>query len=148
MSALGGKATILSFTDEQARQAVLACFAGAITTFLERTLPRLPAAGSVQACLDETLLIAAKLPSGFQRDLQRVKPPLFRGIDLTIDSVDIMAHLLAGVRFRPEHIAMSDDLDATEKAYKLVTKEGIPFREAYRRIAVQYATTRSNDGDD
>jgi len=34
--------------DEQARQAVLACFAGAITTFLERTLPRLPDAGSVQ----------------------------------------------------------------------------------------------------
>jgi hypothetical protein len=34
--------------DEQARQAVLECLAGAIRTFLERTLPRLPATGSVQ----------------------------------------------------------------------------------------------------
>jgi argininosuccinate lyase len=30
---------------------------------------------------------------------------------------------------------MEDDLYATEAAYKLVQTEGIPFREAYRRIA-------------
>ena len=97
------------------------------------------AAGTVLACLNECLMIATKLPSGFQRDLQRVKPPLFRGIDLTIDSLDVMAHLVAGVTFRPDQIKMSDDLYAAEKAYELVTTEGIPFREAYRRIAKQYA---------
>jgi argininosuccinate lyase len=96
------------------------------------------AAGSVQACLEESLMIAAKLPSGFQRDLQRVKPPLFRAIDLTIDSLDVMAHLVAGVTFRPDQITMSDELYAAEQAYELVTKEGIPFREAYRRIARRY----------
>jgi argininosuccinate lyase len=97
------------------------------------------AAGSVLASLNECMMIAAKLPSGFQRDLQRVKPPLFRAIDLTIDSVDVMAHLVSGVTFRPDQIRMSDELYATEKAYELVTKEGIPFREAYRRIARQYS---------
>ncbi len=97
------------------------------------------AAGSVLACLNECLMIASKLPSGFQRDLQRVKPPLFRAIDLTIDSVDVMAHLLSGVTFNPDRITMSDELYATGKAYELVAKEGIPFREAYRRIAKQYA---------
>jgi len=97
------------------------------------------AAGSVLACLNECLMITAKLPSGFQRDLQRVKPPLFRAIDLTIDSVDIMAYLVSGVTFKPEQITMSDELYATQKAYELVTKEGIPFREAYRRIAKQYS---------
>ena len=96
------------------------------------------AAGTVLACLNECMLTTAKLPSGFQRDLQRVKPPLFRAIDLTIDSVDIMAHLVDGLTFRPDQIRMSDELYATERAYELVTKEGIPFREAYRRIAKDY----------
>ena len=93
------------------------------------------AAGTVQACLQEVLLISAKLPSGFQRDLQRLKPPVFRAIDLTLESVDIMSYLLSTVRFLPENIRMDDDIHAAEKAFELVQKEGIPFREAYRRVA-------------
>ncbi len=93
------------------------------------------AASTVQACLNECLLIMAKLPSGFQRDLQRMKPPVFRAIDLTIESVDIMAYLLSTVRFLPENIVLGDELFATEEAYGLVRTEGIPFREAYRRVA-------------
>jgi argininosuccinate lyase len=92
-------------------------------------------AGTVQACLHECLLISAKLPSGFQRDLQRLKAPVFRAIDLTLDSVDIMSYLLSTVRFLPENIRMDDDIHAAEKAFGLVKSEGIPFREAYRRIA-------------
>jgi len=95
------------------------------------------AAGTVQACMQECLLITAKLPSGFQRDLQRLKPPVFRAIDLSIESVDIMAYLLSVVRFRPENIEMEKDLYATEAAYKLVRTEGVPFREAYQRIAAE-----------
>ena len=95
------------------------------------------AGGTVQACLQECLLIMAKLPSGFQRDLQRIKPPVFRAIDLTVESVDIMAYLVTTVRFLPENIELGEELFATGQAYKLVTTEGIPFREAYRRIAEQ-----------
>jgi argininosuccinate lyase len=95
------------------------------------------ASGTVQACLQECLLITAKLPSGFQRDLQRIKPPLFRAIDLTLESVDIMAYLITTVRFLPENITLGQELFATGEAYRLVATEGIPFREAYRRIARQ-----------
>jgi argininosuccinate lyase len=95
------------------------------------------AGGTVQACLQECLLIMAKLPSGFQRDLQRIKPPVFRAIDLTVESVDIMAYLVTTVRFLPENIELGEELFATGQAYNLVTTEGIPFREAYRRIAEQ-----------
>jgi argininosuccinate lyase len=95
------------------------------------------ASATVQACLDECLLIVAKLPSGFQRDLQRLKPPVFRAIDLTIDSVDIMAYLVSTIRFRPENIHMDASLNAAEAAYRLVVAEGIPFREAYRRVAAE-----------
>jgi argininosuccinate lyase len=95
------------------------------------------AAGTVQACLNECLLITAKLPSGFQRDLQRLKPPVFRAIDLTIESVDIMAYLISTIRFLEENIQLGPELYATEEAYNLVTSEGIPFRDAYRAIAKQ-----------
>lgn len=85
--------------------------------------------------LTETLAITAKLPSGYQRDLQRLKAPLFRTIDLAGDTLGIMAHALSGVVFRPENIALSDDLQAAQRASTLAVNEGIPFREAYRRVA-------------
>ena len=77
----------------------------------------------------------AKLSSGYQRDLQRLKAPLFRSIDLAGDTLEIMAHALKGVSFRAENINLSDDLFAAERANELVVEEGIPFREAYQRVA-------------
>lgn len=94
---------------------------------------------TVQACLDESLMITQKLPSGYHRDLQRLKSPLFRAIDLAVDSVDIMAYLLDGLRFIPENIKLDDGIFATAEAYRLVKEEGIPFRDAYRQVAKQYA---------
>jgi argininosuccinate lyase len=94
---------------------------------------------TAQACLDESLMITAKLPSGYHRDLQRLKSPLFRSIDLAIDSVDIMAYLLEGLEFLPENIELDDGIFATEEAYRLVREEGMPFRDAYRQVAKRYA---------
>ena len=97
------------------------------------------ASSTAQACLNECLMITAKLPSGFQRDAQRIKAPLFRSIDLAIEGVDIMAFVLDGLSFRQENIQMDGGMYAAERAYALVTQEGIPFREAYRKIAKKYA---------
>jgi argininosuccinate lyase len=94
---------------------------------------------TTQACLDESLMITAKLPSGYHRDLQRLKSPLFRSIDLAIDSVDIMAYVLKGLEFQPDNIELDDGIFATAEAYRLVREEGIPFRDAYRQVAKQYA---------
>ena len=98
------------------------------------------ASATAQACLDESLMITAKLPSGYHRDLQRLKGPLFRGIDLALDSVDIMAHVLDGLEFVPDNIRLDNGIFATEEAYKLVREQGIPFRDAYRKVAKRYAT--------
>ena len=68
-----------------------------------------------------------------------MKAPLFRTIDLAVDSVDIMAYILSGLQFVPENIRLDEGLNAAAEANKLVTTEGIPFREAYRRIAQKYA---------
>ena len=93
---------------------------------------------TAQACLDEALMITAKLSSGYHRDLQRLKPPLFRGIDLAVDSVDIMALVLDGLSFRPENITLDESIFATAQAYRLVTEDGLSFRDAYRRVAKKY----------
>jgi len=90
------------------------------------------------ACLAEVLGIFAKLPSGYQRDLQLIKPPLFRGIDLALSTAAIMALAMDGVRFRADQIKLDPAIHAAEEANALVAREGIPFREAYRRIGEKY----------
>jgi argininosuccinate lyase len=91
-----------------------------------------------QASLSEVLGIFAKLPSGYQRDLQLIKAPLFRGIDTALSSAAIMAAAMDGVRFRPEAVKLDPAIHAAEEANALVAREGIPFREAYRRIGEKY----------
>ncbi len=104
------------------------------------------AASSPVAALVESLSLTTKLTSGYHRDLQRLKAPLFRSIDLAEDVTAIMTHALAGIRFRADRIELDDTLFAAERANELVIREGIPFREAYRRVAAELAgATRSND---
>ena len=90
---------------------------------------------TASAALSEVLAIVAKLPSGYQRDLQLIKAPLFRAIDVCFDTLAILAAALPGVKFRPENIALDAGVHAAEAANELVVKEGISFRDAYRRIA-------------
>jgi argininosuccinate lyase len=93
------------------------------------------AQATATGALQEILGITAKLTSGYHRDLQRLKAPLFRSIDLALDVLAIMAHAVPNVRFRPENITLGPELYAAEQANALVVKEGVPFREAYRRVA-------------
>ena len=89
---------------------------------------------TAQACLLEALGIFAKLPSGYQRDLQLLKAPLFRGIDLAAASTALLPAAIDAMRFKPSSIHLDRGIHAAEAANELVVKEGIPFREAYRRI--------------
>lgn len=94
---------------------------------------------TMQAALVEILGLPAKLGSGYQRDLQRMKSPLFRAIDLAGDSARVMAHLVRGLKFLPENIRLDDSIHAAERANELVQKEGISFREAYQRVGAELA---------
>ena len=94
---------------------------------------------TAQACLLEALAVCAKLPSGYQRDLQLLKFPLFRGIDLALATLDILPSAIAALEFRREAIRLDPSIHAAEEANRLVVAEGIPFREAYRRVAAKLA---------
>jgi argininosuccinate lyase len=93
---------------------------------------------TAQACLAEVMGITAKLPSGYQRDLQLIKAPLFRSIDVCLESLGIMAAAIPLVQFVPGRIRMDADIHAAAEANALVAQEGIPFREAYQRIGAKY----------
>jgi argininosuccinate lyase len=92
---------------------------------------------TAQACLTEALAICAKLPSGYQRDLQLLKFPLFRGIDLALQTLDLLPAALDAMRFEPKNIELDPAIHAAEEANRLVVSEGIPFREAYRRVGAR-----------
>jgi argininosuccinate lyase len=84
--------------------------------------------------------LAANLPSGYNRDLQLTKEPVMRGFRLVTGALAVAAHLLSGLEVLPERCreAMTPDLFATARVYDLV-REGLPFREAYRRVAAELA---------
>jgi argininosuccinate lyase len=93
--------------------------------------------GVAQAALNEVLNITQKLPSGYHRDLQLIKPPLFRAIDSCLQTLDILPIALQGVRFNAQNIRLDPSIHAAAEANALVTKENVPFREAYRRLAAK-----------
>jgi argininosuccinate lyase len=90
-----------------------------------------------QAALNEVFGITQKLTSGYHRDLQLIKPPLFRGIDSCLQTLEILPSALDGVRFRPENICLDPGIHAAAAANALVAKEGMPFRDAYRQVAAK-----------
>jgi argininosuccinate lyase len=94
-------------------------------------------AAVAQAALGEVLAITQKLTSGYHRDLQLIKPPLFRAIDSCLQTLGILPSALEGVGFLPEKIRLDPSIHAAAAANALVAAEGVPFREAYRRIAAK-----------
>jgi argininosuccinate lyase len=92
---------------------------------------------SATACLLEALGVCAKLPSGYQRDLQLLKFPLFRAIDLALATLAILPPAILALRFRGEAIRLDPDINAAEEANRLVVREGIAFRTAYQRVAAK-----------
>ena len=92
---------------------------------------------AAQACLTEALGICAKLPSGYQRDLQLLKVPLFRGIDMAARTLQILSPAIDAMKFRKENIELDPAIHAAEEANAMVLREGISFREAYRRVGAK-----------
>jgi len=96
--------------------------------------------GKYHAVLGEEFKIkslAGNLISGYNRDVQLAKGPLFACLDAALASLGIMTLVADGLRFEPENCVLPEELFATEEAYKLV-KRGVPFRDAYRKVAGRF----------
>jgi argininosuccinate lyase len=93
---------------------------------------------TAQACLAEALGVCAKLPSGYNRDVQLLKFPLFRSIDLALQTLAILPPAIEAMQFNREALRLNPAIHAAEEANRLAVDEGIPFREAYRRVAAKF----------
>lgn len=74
------------------------------------------------------------LPSGYHRDFQLIKPPLFRAHDRVAAMLPLCTKLVQRLEFDSEAVArvLADPgLAATARTLEKV-RQGVPFREAYR----------------
>jgi argininosuccinate lyase len=83
--------------------------------------------------------IPVNLISGYHRDLQITKEPLMRGLKTVLDVLAILPVAVDGIRVHTEQLndSMTDELKSVQKVMELV-KSGMPFRDAYRKIAEIY----------
>lgn len=88
----------------------------------------------------ETRNIVGNLLSGYSRDLQLLKEPVFKSFDIVLESLSVLTEVFKHLKVNAENCkaALTPELYATAVVYELVAK-GVPFREAYNSIAKKYA---------
>jgi argininosuccinate lyase len=76
------------------------------------------------------------LPSGYHRDLQYSKGAIFHAFGRGLGALELLPDLLRNLEWKPEAMraALDPSLYATDLALDLA-REGVPFRDAYRRAA-------------
>ena len=102
--------------------------------------------GRVIGSLVAMLTTLKGLPLAYNRDLQEDKAGFFDTVDVTEQSLDILARMLPRLQFNRERMAAAASdpaLYATEVADYLVER-GVPFREAHEAVgkAVKRAQSR------
>ncbi len=100
----------------------------------------------LRARLVELECVSGKLPSGYHRDLQLTKEPTIRTAVELADMLRIAARVVAEFTIDRQRLAaaMRPELYATHAALAL-TQQGVPFREAYRRVAEEIRAGRFNE---
>lgn len=83
--------------------------------------------------------LLSNLISGYHRDMQLTKGPIFESFDITIDSLSIITQIISGLEIDESACEkdLTEEIFATEKAYELV-KQGMSFRDAYRQIGKSF----------
>lgn len=82
--------------------------------------------------------IGSGLPSSYHRDLQLLKRPVIAGLRQADELFGVLVRLVPALKVDAEATAAAstDELYAAHQAYVYV-QEGLPFREAYRKVAQQ-----------
>lgn len=75
------------------------------------------------------------LPSGYNRDFQDIKRPFIESINLTKNVINIAEILVRNIKPKKDVLirSMTPELYTVHTAYQMVG-DGVPFREAYRKI--------------
>lgn len=83
----------------------------------------------------QSLSISSNLPSGYNRDGQAIKKPLFESMELALESVKISGILLNGLHPNKKKMeeALTSEIFATHKALGMISN-GKSFRDAYKEV--------------
>jgi len=100
----------------------------------------------VTSGLFQLLLVLRNLPSGYNRDLQETKGPLMEAVTTTVSCLRVVRKIFSKLEVNREKLisSFSPELFAADEALKMAA-EGVPFREAYRRVASDLEGLRSRD---
>lgn len=106
-------------------------------------------------CLTEILGVIKAVSMGYSCDLQQDKPPIWRALDTTRDTISIFVEQVRTLKFdskRAEDKCWQSFSTATELANYLVASQGRPFRDAYQvvgklvqRLESRQATLRDSE---
>jgi argininosuccinate lyase len=93
-------------------------------------------ANIIQTLPGEISMLTNNLPSGYNRDLQLLKPMIFNAFKEVGDCIDIMVFMLGGIKVRKNitEDPLYNPIFSTEEVNRLV-RSGIPFRDAYQAVA-------------
>ncbi|MEO9319095.1 MAG: argininosuccinate lyase [Nitrososphaera sp.] len=94
-------------------------------------------AGSVIGDCVSLLAIVKSLPSGYDRDLQEFKQPLFRMSKTVLDTLRVLKGVVDTLQIRHERMEESCKNSyaiALDVAERLVSEQGIPFRAAHKIV--------------
>lgn len=91
---------------------------------------------TVMAHLFQTMEITRALPSGYNRDFQETKKPLFDSFDIVKQSIEVVAIIMKDVNVNIDKCKLAFDADvfATDYALNLAIS-GVPFRDAYKQVS-------------
>lgn len=101
---------------------------------------------TVMANLWLVMEISRALPSGYNRDLQETKRPLFDSLDTVGQTLEVVAIIMAQVSANEEKClaGFSTEVFATDYALQLAV-QGVPFRDAYGQVAANLQDSGLND---
>jgi len=90
--------------------------------------------------------ILRALPSGYNRDFQETKGPFMRGVEATLGSLSVLRLTFEKLEVVQENLRKGfiPEIYATDRALELVA-EGVPFRDAYRRVAAHLEELMDRD---
>ncbi|PIR16346.1 MAG: argininosuccinate lyase [Deltaproteobacteria bacterium CG11_big_fil_rev_8_21_14_0_20_49_13] len=92
--------------------------------------------GRTNAALTGLLTISKGVPLTYAKDLQDDKRFIFDSIDAVYDGVRLFTEVIEGAKFRADKMTSSIETAAlATDAADLLVSEGIPFRQAYEKVA-------------
>ncbi len=91
-------------------------------------------AGSVFANLNNLLIMLKGIPTGYNKDLQETKPPLWQAIDTVGSCIYIIASAIGGLKVNKDRmleLSCKNHITAIDLAEYFVMHSGVSFRQAH-----------------